>query len=171
MATATSSNIFHNWERPRKTSEGIVVIKAIGINTLKKILRVNENEFKGNLPMYSNDLNTSVAFHVFTNQIVVVEIKNHKLYKIQIEHIMVIKHKIRKLKLKFIWFILMQYNNKRNPSIISKMPEGVNFFKEMKNWLSIGFKSTKSKVPSLMCLTISVRLGLNHVLVIPFKIV
>ena len=87
------------------------------------------------------------------------------------EHIMVIKHKIIKLKLKFIWLILMQYNNKTNPSIISKKPEGVNFFKEIKNWLSIGFKRTKSNVPSLMCLTISVRLGLNHVFVIPFKIV
>ena len=46
-----SSKIFHNWERPRKTSEGIVVKNAIGMNTLKKILRENENEFKGNLPM------------------------------------------------------------------------------------------------------------------------
>ena len=46
-----SSNIFHNCERPRKTSEGIVVINAIGMNTLKNILRENENEFNGNLPM------------------------------------------------------------------------------------------------------------------------
>ena len=46
-----SSNIFQNTERPRKTSEGIVVIKAIGIKTLKKILKENENESKGNLPM------------------------------------------------------------------------------------------------------------------------
>ena len=51
METATSSNIFHNWEIPRKTSEGIVVINAIGIKTLKNTLRENENEFKGNLPM------------------------------------------------------------------------------------------------------------------------
>ena len=65
----------------------------------------------------------------------------------------------------------MQNNNKQNPSIISKKPDGFIFFNEMKNWLSIGFKRTKSKVPSLMYLTISVRLGLNHVLVIPFKIV
>jgi len=43
-----------------------------------------------------------VAFHVLTNQIVVVEIKNHKLYKIQIEQIMVVKHKVRKVKFKFI---------------------------------------------------------------------
>ena len=50
-ATTTSSKIFHNWEIPRKTSEGIVVINAIGMNTLKNILRENENEFKGNLPM------------------------------------------------------------------------------------------------------------------------
>ena len=112
-----------------------------------------------------------MAFHVLTNQIVVVEIKNHKLYKIQIEQIIVIKHKVRKDKFKFIWLILMQYNNKQNPSIISKKPDGVIFFREMKNWLSIGFKSTKSKVPSLICLTISVRFGLNHVLVIPFKTV
>ena len=51
MATINSSNIFHNWERPRKTSEGIVVINAIGMITLKNILRENENEFKGNLPI------------------------------------------------------------------------------------------------------------------------
>ena len=69
---------------------------------LKNILRENEKEFKGNLPMYRKDLNTSVAFHVFTNQIVVVEIKNHKLYKIEIEQIIVIKNKDRILKLKFI---------------------------------------------------------------------
>ena len=80
----------------------MVVINAIGMNTLKNILRENEKEFNGNLPMYKNDLNTSVAFHVLTNQIVVVEIKNHKLYKIQIEQIIVIKHKIRKVKIKFI---------------------------------------------------------------------
>ena len=78
------------------------MINAIGINTLKKILKENENEFKGNLPTYRKDLNTSVAFHVLTNHIVVVEIKNHKLYKIQIEQIIVIKHKVRKLKVKFI---------------------------------------------------------------------
>ena len=72
------------------------------MKTLKNILRENENEFKGNLPMYRNDLNTSVAFHVLTNQIVVVEIKNHKLYKIEIEQIIVIKHKRRKVKFKFI---------------------------------------------------------------------
>ena len=50
-ATITSSNIFHNWERPRKTSEGIVVINVTGINILKNILRENENEFIGNLPI------------------------------------------------------------------------------------------------------------------------
>ena len=46
-----SRNIFHNGERPRKTSEGIVVINAIGMNTLKNILKEKENELKGNLPM------------------------------------------------------------------------------------------------------------------------
>ena len=97
--------------------------------------------------------------------------KNHKLYKIKIEQIIVIKDKLSKLKLKFIWFILVQNNNKQNPRIISKKPDGFIFFNEIKNWLSIGFKSTKSNVPSLMCLTISVRFGLNHVFVIPFKIV
>ena len=51
IATKTSSNIFHNWERPSKTSDGIVVINAIGIKTLKNILRESENEFKGNLPI------------------------------------------------------------------------------------------------------------------------
>ena len=49
--TKISSNIFHNWAIPRKTSEGTVVINAIGMNTLKNILRENENEFKGNLPI------------------------------------------------------------------------------------------------------------------------
>ena len=51
MATITSSNIFQKCERPRKTSEAIVVMKAIGMKTLKNILRGNENEFKGNLPI------------------------------------------------------------------------------------------------------------------------
>ena len=47
----TSSNIFHDVERPKKTSEGIVVIKAIGMKILKKTLNENENEFRGNLPI------------------------------------------------------------------------------------------------------------------------
>ena len=51
MATKNSINIFHNCEWPKKTSEGIVVINAIGMNTLKNILKENENEFKGNLPI------------------------------------------------------------------------------------------------------------------------
>ena len=72
------------------------------MKTLKNILKENENEFRGNLPMYRNDLNTSIAFQVLTNQIVVVEIKNHRLYRIQIEQLMVIKDKVRKLKFKFI---------------------------------------------------------------------
>ena len=46
-----SSNIFQNTESPRKTSEGIVVKKAIGIKTLKNILKENENELRGNLPI------------------------------------------------------------------------------------------------------------------------
>ena len=51
VATIISRNIFHNGVRPRKTSEGIVVMKAIGMKTLKNILKENENEFKGNLPI------------------------------------------------------------------------------------------------------------------------
>ena len=51
VATITSSNIFQYIDSPRKTSEGIVVIKAIGMKTLKKILKENENEFRGNLPI------------------------------------------------------------------------------------------------------------------------
>ena len=51
MPTITSRNIFQNCDIPKKTSEGIVVINAIGMKTLKNILRVNENEFKGNLPI------------------------------------------------------------------------------------------------------------------------
>ena len=46
-----SSNIFHNWERPKNTSEGIVVINAIGIKTLNNILKDNENDSNGNLPI------------------------------------------------------------------------------------------------------------------------
>ena len=72
------------------------------MKTLKNILRENENESRGNLPMYRKDLNTSVAFHVLTNHIVVVEIKNHKLYKMHIEQTIVIKDEIRKIKFKFI---------------------------------------------------------------------
>ena len=72
------------------------------MKTLKNILNENENEFKGNLPMYRNDLNTSVAFHVLTNHIVVVETKNHRLYSMQIEQMIVVKDNVRKLKLKII---------------------------------------------------------------------
>ena len=84
---------------------------------------------------------------------------------------MVKEHKTRKLKFISIWLILMQYNNSKIPRIISQIPEGEIFLEEIKNWLSIGFKRTKSKVPSLIYLTISDRFGLNHVLVIPFRIV
>ena len=51
IATITSKHIFHDLEIPRNTSEGIDVINAIGMKTLKNILRGNENEFKGNLPI------------------------------------------------------------------------------------------------------------------------
>ena len=94
--------MYNNGDKPRKTSEGIVVINPIGIKILKNILRENENEFNGNLPIQRKDLNTSVAFHVLINQIVVVEIKNQILYKMQIEQIIVIKHKVKKFKFKFI---------------------------------------------------------------------
>ena len=56
---------------------------------LKNILKDKENESIGNLPIYKKDLKTSVAFQVLTNQMVVVEIKNHKLYNIDIEQIKV----------------------------------------------------------------------------------
>ena len=49
--TIISKNIFHIGARPKKTSDGTVVIKAIGINILKNILSEKENEFKGNLPI------------------------------------------------------------------------------------------------------------------------
>ena len=49
--TNISNNISHISARPKNTSEGIVVIKAIGIKILKNILNENEKEFKGNLPM------------------------------------------------------------------------------------------------------------------------
>ena len=47
----TSNIIFHNSAVPRNTSEGIVVMKAKGITTLKNILNEKENEDKGNLPI------------------------------------------------------------------------------------------------------------------------
>tara|TARA_B100000927_G_scaffold257779_1_gene225888 strand:- start:111 stop:362 length:252 start_codon:yes stop_codon:yes gene_type:complete len=65
-------------------------MKVIGMKVLKNILKEKENESIGNLPIYKKDLKTSVAFHVLTNQIVVVDIKNHKLYNIEIEQINVI---------------------------------------------------------------------------------
>ena len=71
---------------------------------LKNILKDKENESIGNLPIYKKDLKTSVAFQVFTNQIVVVDIKNHKLYNIDIEHINVIINKIKDQKVKDILF-------------------------------------------------------------------
>ncbi len=54
-------------------------MNVIGITVLKNILNGKENEFRGNLPTYKNERRTSVAFHVLTNQIVVVEIKNQRL--------------------------------------------------------------------------------------------
>ena len=60
-------------------------MNVIGITVLKNTLNGKENEFKGNLPTYRKERSTSVAFHVFTNHIVVVEIKNQRLYKILIE--------------------------------------------------------------------------------------
>ena len=61
-------------------------MNVIGITVLKNTLKGKENEFKGNLPTYKNERSTSVAFHVFTNHIVVVEIKNQRLYRILMEH-------------------------------------------------------------------------------------
>ena len=77
-------------------------MNATGIKILKNILNENENEFKGNLPIYRKERKTSVAFHVFTNQIVVVDIKNHKLYRITIEQHNVVRHNNKKLKFIFI---------------------------------------------------------------------
>ena len=51
LATIISNNISHTSAIPRKTSEGIVVMNAIGTKILKNILNENENEFKGNLPI------------------------------------------------------------------------------------------------------------------------
>tara|TARA_Y100000589_G_scaffold317840_1_gene344476 strand:- start:225 stop:476 length:252 start_codon:yes stop_codon:yes gene_type:complete len=83
-------------------------MKVIGITVLKKTLKVKENESIGNLPIYRKDLRTSVAFHVFTNQIVVVEIKNQRLYKIDIEQINVSVSSNRGLKVNDILFNLRQ---------------------------------------------------------------
>ena len=46
-----SNNTFQNVEIPKNTSDGIVVMKAIGIKTLKNILSEKENEVNGNLPI------------------------------------------------------------------------------------------------------------------------
>ena len=106
--TNNSINISHAWAIPRNTWEGIVVMNAIGTKILKNILNENEKEFKGNLPIYRKERNTSIAFHVFTNQIVVVEIKNHKLYRIAIEQNKVVRHKSKNTIFIFIWLIPMQ---------------------------------------------------------------
>ena len=74
------------------------------MTVLKNILKEKENESIGNLPIYKKDLKTSVAFKVFTNQIVVVDIKNHKLYNIDIEQINVIINKINDQIVKEILF-------------------------------------------------------------------
>ena len=50
-AITNSKKSFHVSAIPKKTSEGIVVINAIGIKILKKILSEKENEFSGNLPI------------------------------------------------------------------------------------------------------------------------
>ena len=71
---------------------------------LKNTLKEKENESIGNLPIYKNDLKTSVAFQVLTNQIVVVDIKNHKLYSIDIEQTNVMINKIKDHILRDILF-------------------------------------------------------------------
>ena len=65
------------------------------MTVLKNILKEKENESIGNLPIYKKDLKTSVAFQVLTNQMVVVDIKNHKLYSIDIEQTNVMINKIK----------------------------------------------------------------------------
>ena len=74
------------------------------MTVLKNILKEKENESIGNLPIYKNDLKTSVAFQVLTNQIVVVDIKNHKLYNIEIEQINEIINKNKDQRVKVILF-------------------------------------------------------------------
>ena len=71
---------------------------------LKNTFKEKENESIGNLPIYKNDLKTSVAFQVLTNQIVVVDIKNHKLYSIDIEQTNVMINKIKDHILRDILF-------------------------------------------------------------------
>ena len=71
--------------------------------TVKHIVKKNDDNHSKISEIFEDikkDLKTSVAFHVLTNHIVVAEIKNHKLYKIQIEQIIVIKDNIRKLYFK-----------------------------------------------------------------------
>ena len=83
-------------------------MKVIGMKVLKNILKEKENESIGNLPIYKKDLKTSVAFQVLTNQMVVVDIKNHKLYNIEIEHSNVIINKIKDQIVNDILFKLKQ---------------------------------------------------------------
>ena len=112
------------------------------MTVLKNILKEKENESIGNLPIYKKDLKTSVAFHVLTNQIVVVEIKNHKLYSIDIEQINVITKKVNDPTLKEILFKYKQYPITKNPSSISIKPVGEILLNETQNWLSIGLSNT-----------------------------
>ena len=74
------------------------------MTVLKNILKEKENESIGNLPIYKKDLKTSVAFQVLTNQIVVVDIKNHKLYNIETEQISVVINKIKVKNVNVILF-------------------------------------------------------------------
>ena len=46
-----SKIIFQYWALPKKTSEGIVVMNAIGMKILKNILNEKEKEVSGNLPI------------------------------------------------------------------------------------------------------------------------
>ena len=79
-------------------------MKVIGMKVLKNILKEKENESIGNLPIYKKERKTSVAFQVLTNQMVVVDIKNHKLYNIEIEQINVIINKRKDEIVKIILF-------------------------------------------------------------------
>ena len=55
----------------------------------------------------------------------------------QIEQIIVITNKVKKVKVKLIWLILMQYKSKQNPSIISNKPDGFIFFKEIPKFTTL----------------------------------
>ena len=64
---------------PNSGCTGIVVRNAIGKTNVNIVLRREGKEETGYLPATRIDLSTSLAFHVLTNQILVVANRNQRL--------------------------------------------------------------------------------------------